>query len=275
MLSEEELERYSRNILLKDIGGAGQQKLKQAKVLVVGAGGLGSPVLMYLAAAGVGTLGIIDDDRVDLSNLQRQIIHTTNRVGELKTASATLAIAELNPNIKVKCHTERLTADNALDIIGAYDIVADGCDNFATRYLVNDACYLVKRPLVSAAVSQFEGQLTTFRAYEKGDDGNPNPSYRCLYSQPPPSDQMLSCQEAGILGALTGVIGSLQALEVIKEILNMEGTLVGRLLLYNALNVWFRTIRYKWDQNNPLNGCNPTIKDLSSHQKSPGHTAPI
>ncbi len=266
MFSDEELERYSRNILLKDIGGAGQQKLKQAKVLVVGAGGLGSPVLMYLAAAGVGTLGIIDDDRVDLSNLQRQIIHTTGRVGSAKTTSASQAIRDINPNVSVVCHTERLTADNALDIISAYHIVADGCDNFATRYLVNDACYFAKRPLVSAAVSQFEGQLTTFRAFENAVDGTPNPSYRCLYSQPPPPDQALSCEQAGILGALTGVIGSLQAMEVIKELLDMDGSMVGKLLLYNATTVWFRTIRISWDPNNPLTGLHPTIKDLSLHR---------
>ena len=266
MFSSEELERYSRNFLLKEIGGAGQQKLKQSKVLVIGAGGLGSPVLMYLAAAGVGTLGIIDDDRVDLSNLQRQIIHTTSRVGSLKTTSASQAIGEINPNVNVVLHSERLTADNALDIIGTYHIVADGCDNFATRYLVNDACYFTKRPLVSAAVSQFEGQLTTFRAYEKAKDGKPNPSYRCLYSQSPPPNQTLSCQQAGILGAITGVLGSLQTLEIIKELLGLEGSLVGKLLLYNALTVWFRTMRINWDPNNPLNGLHPTIKDLSLHR---------
>lgn len=268
MLSDDEIERYQRHILLRDVGGPGQQKLKAARVLVIGAGGLGSPVLLYLAAAGVGTLGVIDDDTVALSNLQRQIVHTTGRVGTPKTESAAAAVEALNPHVTFRGHNERLTADNALAIISQYDIVADGCDNFATRFLVNDACYFARVPLVSAAVGQFEGQVSTFRAWETGPDGTPNPNYRCLISEAPPPGMVPTCEEAGILGALPGIIGSLQALEVLKEILGIGHSLTGRLLIYDALEARMRTIGLPWTPDNPLNGRNPTIHDLSVHARA-------
>lgn len=265
MLNDDELERYQRHILLRDVGGAGQQKLKGARVLVIGAGGLGSPVLLYLAAAGIGTLGVVDDDTVALSNLQRQIIHTTDRVDELKTRSAQASVAALNPNVTMICHETRLTADNAMEIISGYDIVADGCDNFATRFLVNDACYFAGKPLVSAAVGQFEGQLATFRAFEHAPDGTPKANYRCLVPKAPPPGMVPTCEEAGVLGVLTGIIGSMQALEVIKEILGIGQSLEGQLMIYDALDARMRTIRVPWTPENPLNGSNPTIKDLSLH----------
>lgn len=265
MLSDDEIERYQRHILLRDVGGPGQQKLKRARVLVIGAGGLGSPVLLYLAAAGVGTLGVIDDDTVALSNLQRQIIHTTDRVGTLKTDSAAATITALNPHVEVRRHAERLTAENALEIIGGYDLVADGCDNFATRFLVNDACYFARVPLVSAAVGQFEGQVTTFRGFEADADGTPYPNYRCLIAEAPPPGLVPTCEEAGILGALVGIIGSIQALEVMKEIVGIGHSLTGRLLIYDALEARMRTITLPWTPDNPLNGRNPTILDLSVH----------
>ncbi len=266
MLNDEEIERYQRHILLRDVGGPGQQKLKAARVLVIGAGGLGSPVLLYLAAAGIGTLGVIDDDTVALSNLQRQVIHTTGRVGTSKTESAETTIDALNPHVDFIGHDMRLTPDNAMEIISGYDIVADGCDNFATRFLVNDACYLAKKPLVSAAVGQFDGQITTFRAFETGPDGKPGPNYRCLVPEAPPPGAVPTCEEAGILGALTGIIGSLQALEVIKEILGIGESLNGRLLIYDALESRMRTIRLPWTADNPLNGETPSIADLSVHK---------
>src|SRR5437868_3705498 len=204
MLSPEELERYARHIVLREVGGPGQQALGRARVLVIGAGGLGAPVLLYLAAAGVGTLGVIDDDDVSLSNLQRQVIHATPDVGRPKVESATDAIAKLNPHVKVVAHATRLNAANALSIISGYDIVADGSDNFTTRYLVADACFFAKKPLVTAAVGIFDGTLTTIRAHEKTPDGTPNPTYRCLFPESPPPGTVPPCAEAGILGALTG-----------------------------------------------------------------------
>src|SRR5262245_6481579 len=211
MLSPQELERYARHIVLHEVGGPGQQALKRARVLVIGAGGLGAPALLYLAAAGVGTLGVIDDDVVALSNLQRQVIHGTPEVGVPKTESAAATIRRLNPHVSVETHASRLTAANALGLIARYDIVADGSDNFATRYLVSDACFLANKPLVTAAVGIFDGTLTTIRAHEKGPDGTPNPTYRCLFPEPPPPGIVPACAEAGILGALTGVLGSLMA----------------------------------------------------------------
>ena len=254
MLSDDELVRYARHIVLRDVGGPGQQKLKAAKVLVVGAGGLGTPVLLYLAAAGVGLLGIVDDDTVSLSNLQRQIIHGSADVGRAKTASAADAIARLNPHVRVTAHQARLTADNAADIIAPYDIVADGCDNFATRYLVADICHALKKPLVSAAVGQFDATITTYRSFETGADGRPNPTYRCLFPEPPPAGMAPACEEAGVLGALTGMIGSLQAMEVIKEIVGLGTGLVGRLISYDARDARFSELSYAWDPDNPLNG---------------------
>src|ERR1043166_7043070 len=218
MLSPEELERYARHIVLREVGGPGQAALKRARVLVIGAGGLGAPVLMYLAGAGVGTLGVIDDDVVSLSNLQRQVIHATGDIGAPKVVSAAAAIARLNPHVAVGAHGMRPTAAHAPDLIGTYDLVADGSDNFATRYLVSDACFFAGKPLVTAAVGTFDGTLTTIRAHENAKDGRPNPSYRCLFPEPPPAGAVPACAEAGVLGALTGVLGSMMALEVIREI---------------------------------------------------------
>ena len=253
-LTEAEIERYARHIVLADVGGPGQQKLKAARVLVIGAGGLGAPLIQYLAAAGVGTLGIVDDDRVALSNLQRQIIHDTASVGREKVESAREAVARLNPLVAVEMHALRLTGDNAAALIRQYDVVADGSDNFTTRYAVSDACFHARKPLVTAAVGQFDGSLTTLKPFEAGADGTPNPTYRCLFPEAPPDGLLPTCAQAGILGALTGVIGSLQALEVIKEIVGIGTGLVGRLLLYDARAARFETIEYRWDPENPLTG---------------------
>ena len=243
--TSDELERYARHIVLPEIGGAGQQKLKRARVLVVGAGGLGAPVLQYLAAAGVGTLGIADDDTVSLSNLQRQIIHDTDSIGTTKLDSATKAIRRINPTVAVEQHFIRIDTVNARALVARYDIVADGSDNFATRYAVADACGAESRPLVHAAVGRFDGSLTVLKPYEAGPDQRMNPSYRDLFPEPPPAGLVPSCAEAGIIGALTGVIGTLQALEVIKLIVGIGEPLVGRLLLYDALAARFDTVRYK------------------------------
>ena len=266
MLSPEELERYARHIVLRDVGGPGQAALGRARVLVIGAGGLGAPVLLYLAAAGVGTLGVIDDDVVSLSNLQRQVIHATPDVGRPKTDSAAQTIGRLNPHVKFVGHAERLTAVNAMNVISNYDIVADGSDNFATRYLVSDACYFAKKPLVTAAVGTFDGTLTTVRAHERGKDGQPNPTYRCLFPEAPPPGTVPACAEAGILGALAGVLGSMMALEVIREIVGFGEGLVGRLIMMDALAMRFETLSYAWDETNPLSGTNPSIRDLSAHR---------
>jgi molybdopterin/thiamine biosynthesis adenylyltransferase len=243
--SPEELERYARHVVLPEVGGAGQQKLKRARVLVIGAGGLGAPVLQYLAAAGVGTLGIVDDDTVSLSNLQRQVIHDTEAVGLSKLDSAGNALRRINPHTRVELHPLRLDAGNARSLVAAYDMVADGSDNFETRYAVADACAAEERPLVHAAVGRFDGSVTVLKPYETGADGTPNPSYRDLFPEPPPAGLVPSCAEAGVLGALTGVIGTLQALEVIKLIVGIGEPLIGRLLLYDALAARFDTIRYK------------------------------
>ena len=265
MLSDAELERYARHIVLRDIGGPGQAALRRARVLVVGAGGLGAPVLLYLAAAGVGTLGVIDDDVVSLSNLQRQVIHATPDVGMAKVDSAAAVIRRLNPHVAVEQHPVRLTAQNALDLLGRYDLIADGSDNFATRYLVSDACYFAKKPLITAALGAFDGTLTTIRAHQKGADGEPNPTYRCLFPEPPPPGTVPTCAEAGILGALAGVVGSMAALEVIREIVGFGEGLVGRLIMLDASAMRFETLRYAWDPANPLTGAKPTIKNLSEH----------
>jgi adenylyltransferase/sulfurtransferase len=231
---------------------------------VVGAGGLGAPALLYLAAAGVGTLAIVDDDTVALSNLQRQVIHGTPDVGHPKIESAAAAIRRLNPHVAVTTHGARLTAANALELIGEADIVADGSDNFATRYLVADACYFAKRPLVTGAVGTFDATLTTIRAHERGPDGRPNPTYRCLFPEPPPAGTIPACAEAGILGALTGMLGSLMALEVIREIVGFGEGLVGRLLMVDARALRFETLNYGWDPNNPLSGEHPSIRALTT-----------
>jgi adenylyltransferase/sulfurtransferase len=265
ILSAEELQRYARHIVLQEVGGPGQAALKAARVLVIGAGGLGAPVLMYLAAAGVGTLGVIDDDVVSLSNLQRQVIHATPDLGRPKVESAAEAIARINPHVTVVRHAERLTATNALALIADYDLVADGSDNFATRYLVSDACFLAGKPLVTAAVGAFDGTLTTLRPHERAADGKPNPTYRCLFPEPPPPGTVPACAEAGILGALTGVMGSMMALEVIREIVGFGEGLVGRLLMVDARSMRFATLDYAWDPDNPLSGSAPSIRDLSAH----------
>ncbi len=254
MFSPEELERYARHIVLREVGGPGQQKLKAARVLVIGAGGLGAPLLLYLAAAGVGTIGIVDDDGVALSNLQRQVIHRTEDVDVLKTESAASAIRRLNPHVEVVSHVTRLTAANARELVAPYDIVADGSDNFATRYAVSDACFHEGRPLVTAAVGTFDATLTTLRPHEKDAEGRPNPTYRCLFPDAPPPGTVPSCQEAGILGALTGIVGSMMALEVIREIVGFGEGLVGRLLMIDTRAMRFETVRYRWDPENPLNG---------------------
>ena len=264
-LSDEELERYARHIILHEIGGPGQMKLKQARVLIIGAGGLGAPVSMYLAAAGVGTLGIVDDDTVSLSNLQRQIVHATDNVGAPKVDSAEETLNRINPNVTVEKFPERLTAANAMDIISRFDLVADGCDNFATRFLVSDACYLAGKTLVSGAVGQFDGQVATFKPHETMADGTPYPSYRCLHEAPPPDGAVPTCEEAGIIGAITGIIGSMQAMEVIKEITGAGDTLAGRIFMYDALATRAYTAKLNWNENNPLSGRRPTITDLSGH----------
>ncbi|WP_137388331.1 HesA/MoeB/ThiF family protein [Rhodoligotrophos defluvii] len=239
VLSEGEIERYARHLLLKEVGGPGQQRLKAARVLVVGAGGLGAPVLLYLAAAGIGTLGIVDDDRVSLPNLQRQVVHDTLSVGLAKTDSAAAAVRRLNPHVTVQLHTLRLTRENAHDIVSGYDIVADGSDLYVTRLAVSDACAAARIPLVSAAVARFDGQITTFKPYQMRPDGSPWPSYRDLYPEGLDPGALPTCEEVGIIGALTGVIGSLQAVEVIKELLGIGDSLAGRLLVYDALGPRF------------------------------------
>jgi molybdopterin/thiamine biosynthesis adenylyltransferase len=264
MLSREELERYARHIVLRDVGGPGQAALKSARVLVIGAGGLGAPVLFYLAAAGVGTLGIVDDDLVSLSNLQRQVLHTTHDIGDAKVDSAAAAIERLNPHVVVERHAVRIAAGNALELIAQYDLVIDGCDNFATRYLVSDACYFAKKPLITGALGTFDAALTTLRAHER-TEGEPNPTYRCLFPEPPPPGSIPACSEAGVLGALPGIAGSMMALEAIREIVGFGEGLVGRLLMVDARAMRFETLTYAWDPANPLSGEAPTITDLSIH----------
>ncbi|WP_020187197.1 HesA/MoeB/ThiF family protein [Methylopila sp. 73B] len=269
-LSPSEVERYARHIVLHDVGGPGQQKLAKARVLVVGAGGLGSPLALYLAAAGVGTIGIVDDDHVSLSNLQRQVLHGTPDVGRLKTDSAVDAIARVNPHVTVEPHPTRLTAENAMALVEAYDIVADGSDSFATRYLVADACALAGRPLVTASLGTFDGAITTIRAHETNAEGERNPTWRCLFPEPPPPGAVASCAEAGVLGALAGLMGSLMAIEVLREIVGFGQGLVGRLLVIDARAMRFETVSYGWDPDNPVTGDNPTITDLSIHAKKFG-----
>ena len=260
-LEDEQLERYARHIVLREVGGAGQAKLLAARVLVIGAGGLGSPLILYLAAAGVGTLGIVDFDRVSLSNLQRQIAHRTADVGRLKTESAGDAAHAINPDVRIVPHATRLSAQNAAVLIGDYDIVADGSDNFATRFLVNDACYFGKKTLVSAAVTEFDGQLATFKAHDRSRS---YPCYRCLFPEPPPPGTVPSCSETGVLGAAAGVMGTLQALEVIKEVAGIGESLAGHLLIYDALATNFRKVRLSADPACALCGSNPSMTGLTA-----------
>lgn len=263
--TEDQINRYARHILLREVGGTGQKKLLDSKVLVIGAGGLGSPVVLYLAAAGVGTIGVVDDDAVDLSNLQRQILHGTGDIGRAKVESAAQTVAAINPDVTVITHGSRIDASNALDIIGGYDIVADGSDNFPTRFLVNDACYFAGKTLVSAAILRLDGQLATFRTGGVTDDGEPAPCYRCIFREPPPPGQIPSCAEAGVLGALCGMVGSLQATEVLKEILGLGESMAGSLLICEGLGTTFRKIKVKRDPGCPLCGDEPTITELSIH----------
>ena len=263
-LTADEIERYARHLVLHEVGGPGQNKLKQSKVLVIGAGGLGAPLLYYLAAAGVGTIGIVDHDSVSVSNLQRQIIHTTARVGVAKTSSARETMQGLNPHLRIVEHRLRIDVENALNIISDYDIVADGCDNFPTRFLVSDACYLAGKTLVSAAVGQFDGQLSTFKPHQTTPDGSPWPSYRCLMGELPPRGLFPACEEAGVLGALPGILGSMQAMEVIKEVLGIGESLAGRLIMYDALAGRFYQTKLSWNPDNPLTGRNPTITKLEA-----------
>jgi molybdopterin/thiamine biosynthesis adenylyltransferase len=249
-LSEAQFERYARHLVLDEVGEEGQRKLLNARVLVVGAGGLGSPLLLYLAAAGVGTLGVVDDDAVDLSNLQRQIVHPTESIGIAKVESARRTLFHVNPEVKVEAHQVRLGEANIADIVGAYDLVADGSDNFATRYLLNDCCYRLRKPLIGAALSPFDGQLSTFKAYL----GPPHPCYRCLFREPPPPDSVPRCETAGILGAIAGVMGTLQATEVLKEILGIGESLSGTLLVYDALRAGFHKITLPRDPDCPTCG---------------------
>ena len=254
-LSPDELERYARHIVLREIGGPGQQKLKAARVLVVGAGGLGSPILLYLAAAGVGTLGIVDDDAVSLSNLQRQILHGTDDTGRAKTESAAAAIKRLNPHVNIETHQTRITDANAEALIAKYDVVLDGSDNFSTRYAVSDAAFRAKRPLVMGWLGTMDGALTTLRPYQKNDkNGEQNPTYRCLFPEPPPDGTIPACEEAGVLGALVGTVGSLMAMEAIRAIVPFGEGLVGRLLMIDARSMRFETIGYAFDKSNPLSG---------------------
>jgi len=249
-LTEEQFRRYARHLILDEIGEEGQAKLLNARVLVIGAGGLGSPLLMYLAAAGVGTLGIVDDDEVDLSNLQRQIIHATANIGGPKTASAQATLARVNPGVHVETYPVRLDERTVRDIVSRYDLVADGSDNFATRYLLNDWCYRLRKSLVGAALSPFDGQLSTFKAYL----GPPHPCYRCLFREAPPPETVPRCETAGILGAIAGVMGTLQAVEVLKEILGIGTSLSGTLLMYDSLAVDFHKIEIPRDPDCPTCG---------------------
>ncbi len=261
-LSSDELERYARHIVLPEVGGSGQNKLKKSRVLVIGAGGLGAPVLQYLAAAGVGTLGIVDHDHVALSNLQRQIIHTVSFIGKAKVESAEHFIKSLNPHVTVEKHNHRITPENALSLISLYDVVADCCDNFDTRFLVSDACFFANKPLVTAAVGQFDGQISTFKPHMKLPDGSPLPTYRCFIGDLPQPGMFPACEVAGILGALPGILGSMQAMEVIKELLGIGESLAGRIIMYDALSSRFFETSLGWNPGNPLNGIKPTIFDI-------------
>jgi adenylyltransferase/sulfurtransferase len=253
-LSEPEMERYARHIIMREIGGPGQHRLKNARVLVIGAGGLGSPLLQYLAAAGVGTIDIVDHDTVSLSNLQRQVIHGTPDIGMSKVASAAKALERINPHVNVIGHDVQCTNLNVEQLVASSNIVIDGSDNFSTRYLVSDTCYQLGKPLVTAALGVFDASLTTIRAHETGPNGKKNPTYRCLFPTPPPPGTIPACSEAGVLGALAGMMGSMMAIEVIRQIVGFGEGLVGRLLMVDVLNMRFETITYEWDPNNILNG---------------------
>jgi sulfur-carrier protein adenylyltransferase/sulfurtransferase len=264
--TEEQVLRYSRHIILPRIGAAGQRQLLDAKVLVVGAGGLGSPVAMYLAAAGVGTLGILDFDKVDLTNLQRQLLHDTDDVGRPKVDSAAERLNAINPDVKVVKHDTILTSDNAFDILGQYDVVVDGTDNFPVRYLVNDSTQMLGKPLVYGSIFQFDGQASVFMP------GPETPCYRCLFPEPPPPGTVPSCAEGGVFGVLPGIIGSIQAVEAIKLITGVGDPLVGRLLLFDALEMDFTTVKLRWDPECPVCGKHPTVTELIDYDQFCGLT---
>jgi adenylyltransferase/sulfurtransferase len=263
-LGGDQIERYARHIMLPEIGGAGQARLLASRVLLVGAGGLGSPLALYLAAAGVGTIGIVDDDVVSLSNLQRQIAHKTRDIGRPKTDSAAESIGDINPDVKVVRHQVRLNVDNVRELISGYDLVADGCDNFPTKFLLNDACYLMQKPLVAAALGRFEGQLSTFRAYE-----GEKPCYRCIFPEPPPAGSAPNCAETGTLGLVAGVMGTLQGIEVVKELLGIGASMTGQLLIYDALDTTFRKIRVRRDPQCRLCGTQAVITSLADNEYMP------
>jgi molybdopterin/thiamine biosynthesis adenylyltransferase/rhodanese-related sulfurtransferase len=265
-LNNDEIRRYSRHLILPEVGLSGQKKICSTSVLCIGAGGLGSPIAMYLAAAGIGKLGILDFDSVDFSNLQRQIIHGTKDVGRPKTQSAKETIAEINPNVEVVIHSTRISSENALDIIRPYDIVVDGTDNFPTRYLTNDACVLLKKPNVYGSIFRFEGQASVFAPHLGG------PCYRCLYPEPPPPGMVPSCAEGGVLGVLPGIVGTIQATEILKLALGKGSSLVGRLLLFNALDMRFRELKLRRDPKCPVCGENPTVTELIDYEMFCGVT---
>jgi adenylyltransferase/sulfurtransferase len=265
-LNNDEIRRYSRHLILPEVGLSGQKKICSARVLCIGAGGLGSPIAMYLAAAGIGKLGILDFDTVDYSNLQRQIIHGTADVGRPKTQSAKETINQINPNVEVVVHNARITSENALDLIRPYDIVVDGTDNFPTRYLTNDACVLLKKANVYGSIFRFEGQASVFAPHLGG------PCYRCLYPEPPPPGMVPSCAEGGVLGVLPGIVGTIQATEILKLALGKGSSLVGRLLLFNALDMRFRELKLRRDPQCPICGDNPTIKELIDYEMFCGIT---
>jgi len=266
-LNNDEIRRYSRHLILPEVGMAGQKRIRSTSVLCIGAGGLGSPIAMYLAAAGVGKLGILDFDKVDFSNLQRQIIHGTADVGRPKTESAKETILGINPNTEVVIHETRISSENAMEIIAKYDIVVDGTDNFPTRYLTNDACVLLKKPNVYGSIFRFEGQASVFAPHLGG------PCYRCLYPEPPPPGMVPSCAEGGVLGVLPGIVGTIQATEILKLALGRGSSLIGRLLLFNALDMKFRELKLRRDPKCPLCGDNPTIKELIDYEQFCGITA--
>jgi len=259
-LRDDQIERYSRQILLPNVGGKGQEKLLNAKVLIIGAGGLGSPAALYLASAGIGTLGIVDSDKVELNNLQRQIVHSVNTVGMLKAESAKDRLNAINPDVKVIPYNIRLTSANIMDIIKGYDMVVDGSDNFPTRYLVNDACVFSNKPLSHGGIFRFDGQAITILPHKSA-------CYRCLFSEPPPAGLVPSCQEAGILGAVAGIIGVIQANEVLKYVLEIGGLLAGKLLVFNALDSFFRQVKVSRDPKCPVCGKNPSITKLIDYEQ--------
>jgi len=267
-LTEEQIERYSRQIILKEVGGVGQQKLLNSKVLIIGCGGLGSPVAYYLTAAGVGNIGVVDSDVVELNNLQRQILHNSKTIGKPKVESAKETLENLNPDVRIITYHTRLTSKNILDIIKGYDIIVDGSDNFPTRYLVNDACVLTNKPLIHAGILRYEGQITTIIPYK-------TPCYRCIFPSPPPPGSVPSCQEAGILGVVAGVLGVLQATETIKYILEIGELLTGKLLVFNAVEMSFRKVNIRRNKDCELCGDNPSIKELIDYELFCGVTQNI